>query len=105
MSDLIATIAALVVSALLGACVGFVAARRFPDKVERHERTAEQPAVVHPPITAPAIPPTRAIVASHIVETELTDAEIDALPADLPFLAHARPRIASPPKTRTLNRL
>ena len=105
MSDLIVTIAALVVSALLGACVGFVAARRFPADVERQERAANQAAVVHPSTTAPAVPPTRAIVASHIVETELTDAEIDALPVDLPFLAHARPRIASPPRTRTLNRL
>ena len=105
MSDLIVTIAALVVAALLGACIGFVGARLFPTKVERREQTAEQPAVVHPSTAASAVPQTRAIVASHIVETELTDAEIDALPADLPFLAHARPRIASPPKTRTLNRL
>ena len=105
MSDLTVTLAALAISALLGACVGFVAARLYPVKVERREPATEQPSVIQLPIAAFAVPATRAIIASHIAETELSDAEIDALPADLPFLARARPRMASPPRTRTLNRL
>ncbi|MGJ7578664.1 hypothetical protein ACSFA3_00625 [Variovorax sp. RHLX14] len=112
----IATIAALVVSALFGACIGFFAGRLFPANAERLERkerkdrpepTAERPppCVVRGPGTAPAVLPTPAIAASHIVEAELSDTEIDALPADLPFLARPRPRIASPPRTRALDRL
>ena len=105
MSDLTVTLAALAVSALLGACVGFFTARLFPAKVERRERAAEQPSVALPSIAASAVTTTHAIVASRVIEAELSDAEIDALPADLPFLARTRPRIASPPKTRILNRL
>lgn len=109
MSDLIVTIAALVVSALFGACIGFVAARMFSTNVERHEQTSERsapaPALVRFPGNVSAVPPTPALVVSHIVEVELSDAEIDALPVDLPFLSHARPRIASPLRKRAMNRL
>lgn len=116
MSDFVLTIVALVASALLGACVGFIAARRLPsrgrpvpgvhpevhrevrpDAVE-HSCAAKRPDAVRPP-------PPATLATSDIVEIELSDAEIDALPAELPFLAHARPRIASPPRTRVLNRL
>lgn len=101
MSGGMSTIAVLVATALLGACVGFIAARLLQPKglsAQEQTRTADRPVIVHPP--EPAV-----FIAAHAVETELSDAEIDALPVDLPFLAHTRPRIASPPRKRAMNQL
>ena len=101
MSGGMSTIAVLLATALLGAFVGFIAARLLPPEGpsgQEQPRTADRPVLVHPP--EPAV-----VIAAHVVETELSDAEIDALPVDLPFLSHARPRIASPPRKRVMNRL
>lgn len=71
---------AFTVSMLLGAIAGFFIARLFSSK---GCSIPEMPGVPETPadFPIPAVPPMR-----HIVEAELSDSEIDALPAELPPL-------------------
>jgi hypothetical protein len=99
-NSLIVSIAA---SALLGAIVGFSVARRFP----RSGGVVPLPEARPDETTAAdtSSPPVRSTSLEDPFIAALSDAEIDALPAELPVLLRPRPRVARAPRTLPLDRL
>ncbi len=119
MNQCYARIALLAATAALGAIVGFIAGRlskRIERKPSLRSRPASSPGLqpdAHPADHTeseatdafPASVTPDVIVGSVSHCDALSDAEIDALPPELPVRNRPRSRTAPPPRTRTLDRL